>query len=69
MESKVPNAAKKDVSKKNDQSNRKVTKALLALPPIPDSMLGQEPQVLDSFAMVPELAKRIENVGQGYAKL
>ena len=44
-------------------------KAPLALPPIPDDMLGQEPVVLDAFSMVPEMAKRIENAGRAYARL
>lgn len=42
---------------------------VLALPPIPDEMLGQEAEVLSSFAIVPEIAKRIENVGKAYARL
>jgi len=31
--------------------------------------MGQEPEVLDTFAIVPTLKKKIENAGKGYATL
>lgn len=39
------------------------------MPPIPESELGKAPEVLESFAIVPELAKSIENAGHEYARL
>ena len=50
----------KDVSKK---AATKRSKPILALPPIPEGEVGQEPQVLDGFSIVPELARKIEQVG------
>ena len=32
-------------------------------------MVGQQPTVLDTFSLVPELARRIENAGHAYARL
>lgn len=60
------------VPKRNGRVNKQTRnsgKAVLALPPIPEDMLGQEPVVLDSFSLVPDLARRIENAGHGYARL
>ena len=44
-------------------------KKLLCLPPIDPEFVGKPPQIIDSFAIVPDLSKKIENCGQGYAKL
>jgi len=41
---------------------------MLALPPA-DPSLSTEGEVVSSFAIVSDLAKKIEQVGNGYAKL
>lgn len=49
--------------------NNLPVKKLLCLPPIDPDFVGKPPKIMDSFAIVSDLSKKIENVGQGYAKL
>jgi hypothetical protein len=51
-----------------EQKAKAPLRSLLALPPA-DSSLPASGKVVASFAMVSALAKKIEPVGEGYAKL